>query len=133
MVGSVFLSEGIQKFLFPAELGVGRFAKIGIPWPQVMAPFVGVVEIAAGSLVIVNILALHAAIALLIDISVAMLSTKVPILLGRGFGPFSLPKLPSYGVWSFLHEARTDWCMLLGCISLILAYARRGASRSARA
>jgi uncharacterized membrane protein YphA (DoxX/SURF4 family) len=34
IVGAVFLSEGIQKFLFPAALGAGRFAKIGIPWPD---------------------------------------------------------------------------------------------------
>jgi putative oxidoreductase len=121
MVGSVFLSEGIQKFLFPADLGPGRFVKIGIPWPQVMAPFVGVVEILGGALLILNVLALYAAAALLIDISVAILSTKVPILLGRGFGPFSLAKLPSYGVWSFLHEARTDWCMFLGCLAVIVA------------
>jgi putative oxidoreductase len=44
LVGWVFLSEGIQKFLLPDSLGIGRFVKIGIPWPQVMAPFVGVVE-----------------------------------------------------------------------------------------
>jgi len=125
MVGSVFLSEGIQKFLFPAELGAGRFVKIGIPWPEVMAPFVGVVEIGGGLLLIMNVLPLYGAIALLIDISVAMLSTKVPILLGRPFGPFSLAKLPSYGVWSFLHEARTDWCMFLGCLAVILERVRR--------
>lgn len=128
MVGSVFLSEGIQKFLFPTELGVGRFLRIGIPWPEGMAPFVGAVEIVAGLLVIMNVLALPAAAALLINISVAILSTKVPILLGRGFGPFSLPKLASYGIWSFLHEARTDWCMLLGCLAVIVAGAGRGAS-----
>ena len=118
MVGSVFLSEGIQKFLYPDALGAGRFAKIGIPAPGIMGPFVGTVE---------------TAIALLIDISVAILSTKIPILLGRGFGPFSLPKLPSYGLWSFLHEGRTDWCMFLGCLAVILAYARPGASGSAKA
>src|SRR5438128_1692280 len=125
MVGSVFLSEGIQKFLFPAELGVGRFVKIGIAWPEVMAPFVGVVEIGGGLLLIVNVLPLYSAIALLIDISVAILSTKIPILLGRPFGPFSLAKLPSYGIWSFLHEARTDWCMFLGCLAAILDCVRR--------
>jgi hypothetical protein len=43
LVGWVFVPEGIQKFLFPDALGVGRLVKIGIPWPQVMAPFVGVV------------------------------------------------------------------------------------------
>ena len=55
LVGWVFLSEGIQKFLFPASLGVGRFVKIGIPWPQVMAPFVGVVEIVCGSLLLIGL------------------------------------------------------------------------------
>lgn len=41
MVGGVFLSEGIQKFLFPEALGVGRFVKIGIPYPETMSPFLG--------------------------------------------------------------------------------------------
>jgi putative oxidoreductase len=41
MVGAVFLSEGIQKFLFPAVLGAGRFTKIGLPYPDVLGPFVG--------------------------------------------------------------------------------------------
>ena len=132
MVGTVFLSEGIQKFLFPAELGPGRFARIGIPWPQVMGPFVGGVEIIGGLLLILNVLALYAAIALLIDISVAILSTKIPILLAAAFGPFSLPKLPSYGLWSFLHEARTDWCMFLGCLAIILARARPQESAPSR-
>ena len=121
MVGSVFMAEGIQKYLFPAELGVGRFARIGIPWAPGMAPFVGAVEIVAGLLLILNVRSLYAAVALLINISVAILSTKVPILLGAPFGPFSLPKLPTYGVWSFLHEGRTDWCMLLGCLAVILS------------
>ena len=55
MVGAVFLSEGIQKFLFPAALGVGRFTSIGIPAPGIMAPFVGVVEIGCGVLVIIGL------------------------------------------------------------------------------
>ncbi|MGA9709741.1 MAG: DoxX family protein, partial [Candidatus Sulfotelmatobacter sp.] len=55
LVGWVFLSEGIQKFLFPDSLGIGRFVKIGIPWPQVMAPFVGVVEIVCGSLLLIGL------------------------------------------------------------------------------
>ena len=56
LVGFVFLSEGIQKFLYPDALGVGRFIKIGIPMPQIMAPFVGVVEIACGLLVVAGLL-----------------------------------------------------------------------------
>jgi uncharacterized membrane protein YphA (DoxX/SURF4 family) len=58
LVGSVFLSEGIQKFLFPDSLGVGRFVKIGIPWPQVMAPFVSVVEIVCGALLLIGLMTL---------------------------------------------------------------------------
>jgi putative oxidoreductase len=125
MIGSVFLSEGVQKFVFPDQLGVGRFAKIGIPRPDVMGPFVGAVEIIAGLLVLFGFYVLWSAIALLIDISVALISTKLPILLGRPLWVFSLPKLPSYGWWSFLHEARTDWCMFLGCLALIISYARK--------
>jgi len=121
MVGTVFLSEGIQKFLFPAELGAGRFARIGIPWPRAMAPFGGAVEIVGGILLIFNVLALLAAVLLLIDISVALVSTKLPILLGHPVAMFSLPRLPAYGIWPFLHEVRTDWCMFLGSLAVILA------------
>ena len=120
LVGWVFLSEGVQKFLFAAELGAGRFARIGIPAPQVMGPFVGAVEIVAGLLVLLGLLTRPAAAVLLINISVAILSTKVPILLGREFWLFSLPKLGRYGSWSMAHEARTDLCMWLGCLFLIL-------------
>jgi putative oxidoreductase len=107
MVGSVFLSEGIQKFLFSEQLGVGRFTKIGIPLPQIMAPFVGFVEIACGGLILLGISTRLAAIPLLVDISVAILSTKVPILLHEGF-------------WKMAHEARTDWSMLLGLLFLLM-------------
>jgi putative oxidoreductase len=62
-----------------------------------------------------------AAAVLFIDISVAILSTKIPILLGRGLGPFALPRLPRYGFWSFIHEARVDFSMWLGCLFLVLA------------
>jgi putative oxidoreductase len=118
LVGMVFLSEGIQKFLFPGELGAGRFARIGIPAPGVMGPFVGVVEIVAGFLVLLGLLTRLAAIVLFIDISVAILSTKIPILLGHGFWLFALPKLQRYGFWSMAHEARVDFCMWMGCLFL---------------
>jgi putative oxidoreductase len=107
LVGWVFLSEGIQKFLFPAALGAGRFAKIGIPWPQVMAPFVGVVEIVCGSLLLIGLLTRLAAVPLLIDICVALYSTKIVTFLKNGF-------------WGTLHEARTDVSMLLGLLFLLL-------------
>ena len=108
LVGVVFLSEGIQKFLFPAALGVGRFTKIGIPAPQFLAPFVGIVEIICGTLLIIGLLTRLATIPLIIDISVAIITTKIPMLFKAGF-------------WSMAHEARTDYCMLLGLVFLLLA------------
>ncbi len=119
-VGAVFLSEGIQKLLFPNDLGVGRFVKIGIPAPEVMGPFVGTVEIVCGSLIILGLLTRLAAIPLIIDMSVALISTKLPILLGHGFWRFSVSKLPSYGFWSMAHEARVDFAMLFGSIFLLI-------------
>jgi uncharacterized membrane protein YphA (DoxX/SURF4 family) len=112
LVGWVFLTEGIQKFLFPAALGVGRFTKIGIPWPHITAPFVGVVEIICGMLLIIGLVTRLAAIPLLIDIGVAIATTKVPMLLHQGF-------------WAAMHEGRTDFCMLLGLIAILCMGAGR--------
>ena len=120
MVGTVFFLEGIQKFLYPEALGAGRFAEIGIPAPGVMGPLVGTVEIVCGALLLVGLFSRLAAIALLVNISVAILSTKIPILLGHGFWTFTLAKLPRYGFLSMMHEARTDFSMLLGLIFLII-------------
>jgi uncharacterized membrane protein YphA (DoxX/SURF4 family) len=120
VVGGIFLSEGIQKFLYPGENGVGRFTKIGIPAPEVMAPFVGVVEIVCGALILIGLLTRLAATPLIIDMLVAILSTKIPILLGQGFWGFSLRTLPYYGFWGMAHEARTDFAMLLGSIFLLI-------------
>ena len=119
-VGGIFLSEGIQKFLYPGENGAGRFARIGIPSPDVMGPFVGIVEIVCGTLILLGLITRLAAIPLIIDMLVAILATKIPILLGHGFWGFSLRTLPYYGPWGMLHEARTDLAMLLGSIFLLL-------------
>ncbi len=107
LVGWVFLSEGIQKFLFPEALGVGRFVKIGIPAPHIMAPFVGTVEIICGSLVLIGLATRLAAIPLLGVILAALISTKLVIAAKVGF-------------WSTLHEARTDVSMLLALIFLLI-------------
>lgn len=107
IVGAVFLSEGIQKFLFRDELGVGRFIKIGIPRPQVMAPFVGAFEIACGVLLIAGLLTRLAAIPMIIDMLFAVSTTKIPLLGEKGF-------------WNMAHEARTDFSMLLGSIFLLI-------------
>jgi putative oxidoreductase len=121
MVGLVvFLPEGIQKLIFPDILGAGRFANIGIAYPEVMGPFVGAVETICGSLVILGLFTRLAAIPLIVIMVVAIVSTKIPILLGHDFWIFHVPKLPRYGFWSMMHEARTDFDMLLGSIYLLI-------------
>lgn len=107
MVGAVFLSEGIQKFLFPGQLGSGRFEQIGLPMPEVLGPFVGSVEIVAGLLVLIGLGTRIAALFLIVIMCVALVTTKVPILLDQGF-------------WVAAHESRTDWSMLLGSLFLLL-------------
>lgn len=107
IVGAVFLSEGVQKFLYSDALGVGRFTKIGIPAPDVMAPFVGVCEAVCGVLFLLGLLTRFAAVTMIINMLVAISTTKVSILLNEGF-------------WKMAHEARTDWSMLLGSIFLFV-------------
>ncbi|MBO9541441.1 DoxX family protein [bacterium] len=107
MVGAVFLSEGIQKFLFPAALGVGRFAKIGLPAPEVLAPMVGSFEVGCGILILLGLLTRLAVLPTLTIILVALATTKLPILLHQGF-------------WAMAHEARTDFSMLMGLLFLLL-------------
>ena len=120
LVGAVFFEEGIQKFLFAELLGAGRLGRIGIPWPNALGPFVGAVEIFFGALLLVGLFTRLAAIPLFCTISVAILSTKIPILLGHGYGPFHLAQLHRYGFWSMASEARTDFSMLLGSLFLLL-------------
>lgn len=107
LVGAVFVSEGIQKFLFSEQLGVGRFLKIGLPRPDVLAPFVGAVEITCGALLLIGLATRLAAVPLLCVMTVALATTKYPILVRQGF-------------WAAAHEARTDWSMFLGALFLLL-------------
>ena len=132
LVGWVFLVEGILKFLWADDLGVGRFTSIGIPAPHLTAPFVGAIEFVCGAMVIVGLFTRLAAVPLLIDISVAILSTKIPILLGHGYWRFSLPKLRHYGLLSMLHEARTDFSMVLGLIFILIVGAGALSANAAR-
>jgi putative oxidoreductase len=120
IVGVVFLTEGILKFVYPGELGAGRFAHIGLPFAHVLAPCVGAVEIAAGGALILGFYAGDAALLLLAVILTAIVTTKVPILLGHPLGHFAPAKLEHYGVLSFIHEARTDLAMLFGLVAILL-------------
>ena len=86
-----------------------------------MGPFVGVVETICGALIILGLFTKLASIPLIVIMIVAIISTKVPILLGQEVWIFHLPKLSRYGFWSMLHEARADFDMLLGSLYLLIA------------
>jgi len=107
MVGLVFLSEGIQKFLFPALRGSGRFEKIGLPSPEFLGTFVGSFEIICGALILLGLFTRLAAIPTLIIMLVAIATTKSEVLANDGF-------------WAMMHGSRTDWAMLLGSLFLII-------------
>lgn len=120
MVGLVFLSEGIQKFLYPAARGMGRFDTMGFPDPEFFATFVGTFEIVCGGLLLFGLLTRAAALAMLINMTVAIIVTKIPISFGESFGPFVLRDLKTYGFWSMAHEMRTDFAMWLGSLFLLI-------------
>ena len=120
IVGVVFLTEGILKFVYPGDLGSGRFAHIGLPYPHFLAPIVGAVEIAAGGALVLNLYAGDAALLLLIVILTAIFTTKAPILLGHPLVRFAPPKLEHYGLLSFIHEARADLILLFGLVAILI-------------
>ncbi len=106
LVGGIFLSEGLQKFLFAAERGAGRFARIGLPRPELLGPFVGGVEVVCGVLLILGLFTRYAAVPPAIIMLVALWTTKLPVLLESGF-------------WQAIHDSRTDLAMLACSILLI--------------
>ena len=112
MVGLVFLSEGVQKFLFPDSLGPGRFLKIGLPAPEFLAYFVAVFEITCGTLIVLGLLTRLAVIPTITIMLVSIWTTKIPMLHDGGF-------------WKMAHEARVDFAMLLGSVFLLLVGAGR--------
>ncbi len=112
VVGLVFLSEGIQKFLFPESVGAGRFAKIGFENPEFWALFVASFEIVCGALVFIGFLTRIASIPLLIIMFTALITTKIPILLEKGF-------------WQMAHDSRTDFAMTMLLVFLIIFGAGR--------
>jgi uncharacterized membrane protein YphA (DoxX/SURF4 family) len=107
MVGAVFLSEGIQKFLFPADVGAGRFEKIGLPSPEILGPVVGSFEIVCGTQVLVGLFTRLAVIPLLTIMATAIYTTKIPILLKSGF-------------WKMAHDSRTDFSMTMSALFLLI-------------
>lgn len=107
MTGAVFLSEGIQKYLYPMALGPGRFEKIGLPAPEFLGYFVATFEIICGLMILLGLLTRFASMPLIIIMTVAIATTKTDFLINDGF-------------WKMMHESRTDWSMLLGSIFLLI-------------
>lgn len=120
IVGLTFLIEGSLKFLRPEELGAGRFVAIGLPFAHPLSVLVGGVEIIGAAAILLNLYAGDAALALLAVIATALITTKIPILLGRPLGPFALAKVNHYGWLSFFHEARVDLSMLFGLAAIAI-------------
>lgn len=112
VVGLVFLSEGIQKFLFPDSLGAGRFEKIGFANPETLASLVATFEIICGLMMLAGFFVRLAAIPLLAIMATAIITTKIPILTGKGF-------------WQMAHDSRTDFAMTMLLIFIIIYGAGR--------
>jgi putative oxidoreductase len=118
MAGGVFLSEGILKFVYTNQ-GVGRFTKIGIPAPELTATFVGGLEIVGGILLIAGLFTRVIAIPFIIEMVVAILTTKISLYLGRSPLPLP-PALPKVGFWAVMHETRSDYAQILTSIFLLV-------------
>jgi len=119
MAGTVFLWEGIMKFVF-ANQGVGRFTKLGFPFPHFTATADAWLEIIGGILIISGLLTRVIAIPFIIEMLVAMASTKIPMYLGTS--PLPLPPVPpQVGFWAVLHEIRSEYAQLASCAFLFLA------------
>jgi putative oxidoreductase len=118
MAGGVFLSEGILKFVY-ANQGVGRFTKLGIPFPDITATFIGGLEIVGGILLITGLLTRFIAIPFIIEMIVAILSTKVSLYLGTSPLPLP-PSPPKIGFWAVMHETRSDYAQILCCAFLLI-------------
>ena len=118
MAGAVFLSEGILKFVY-ANQGIGRFTKLGFPFPDVVATGVAVFEIVGGLMLLAGLYTRLVALGFSIEMVVAMLTTKITLYLGTS--PLPLPAAPpKEGIWAVLHESRSDWAQLLCCLFLVI-------------
>jgi putative oxidoreductase len=118
MAGAVFLSEGILKFVYTNQ-GVGRFTKLGFPFPGTVATAIAVFEIVGGLMLIAGLYTRLIAIGFSIEMVVAMLTTKIALYLGTS--PLAPPAAPpKLGIWAVLHETRSDWAQLMCCVFLVV-------------
>ena len=118
MAGSVFLWEGILKFVYTNQ-GVGRFTKLGFPAPHFTATADGWFEIVGGLIILTGLLTRLVAVPFIIEMLVAMASTKIPLYLGTS--PLPLPPVsPQIGFWAVLHEIRSEFAQLFTCAYLLM-------------
>jgi putative oxidoreductase len=118
MAGGVFFWEGLLKFVY-ANQGVGRFTKLGIPFPHITATFIGGLEIAGGLLLLTGLTTRLIAIPFIAEMIVAILSTKISMYLGTS--PLPLPPVPpQVGIWAVLHEVRSEYAQLLTVMFLLV-------------
>src|ERR1019366_8681869 len=107
-VGLIFFTPGILKYIDP-NMGVVRFTRIGFPHPYFTAHFVGTFEVLCGLLLLLGLWTRLVSIPLLIVITTAIATTKVPELFRA-----------SQGFWYMVSDARTDFAMFCCLICLIL-------------
>jgi len=118
MAGGVFFWEGILKFVY-ANQGVGRFTKLGMPFPHFTANFVACLEIFGGLLLLTGLMTRLIAVPFIVEMIVAILSTKISLYLGRY--PLPLPPVPpQVGIWAVLHEVRSEYAQLLTTAFLLV-------------
>ena len=123
MTGFVFFFEGILKFVYSNQ-GVGRFTKLAFPFPETTAHFVAIGEIVGGLLLIIGLFTRIVAFYFIIEMMVAILSTKISLYLGTSPLPLP-PALPKVGIWAVEHESRTDFAQILTSLFLFIEGAGR--------
>jgi putative oxidoreductase len=118
LAGAVFFWEGILKFVY-ANQGVGRFTKLGFPFPETTAHFIATGEIIGGLLLIFGLFTRITAFYFIVQMVVAVLSTKIDLYFGRSPLPMP-PAPPKMGFWAVLHEIRSDYAQILTCLFLFI-------------